>query len=624
LRALSAHEPVIALAGLHMAADDDDVALGEAMRNVGYGVPGTQPPTPVVEEVDDAGPMEAGGPVTSSWGGSGKVNAADVILRGYAQWRPKPDANGKTPDPVPAPGISETLPLVRQLAGSASALEAGREAMYAGGTSAAYVGLKLGEGDKSNAVDQQRLVKAALIAVKGNVPLQGLASNETGSQGNGAVGDSAADQNVDAGVRSGASASSTYGVTSLDDTAPLPGEEGGVVASRGTVPSQSSAAQASSINDASGKAATFMGGLNGLFEAAQVGDPTSYNEDQLQARKDDLQATKDSLSSLAKEIKTHPEIGQQLLQEGEAAMAANGLHQKELNATVSNLVDLIVNGDPNLSKEALSERIGAGLHAILSKENRVAGTKLLLGKLAMSGDLEKSIDTIVDASEVKDPNRSAYLWQSFKGDEFVTALFGGTGQKSSTEPVRTIGEQAINSEQAQTEKIARNNQQAISANQLEDLPKFPYKKTSELLEKWKTESKTPHPELGENVPVKYLNAQERASYELHVKDGLLYDNTGKIVDSRSPGIFVMSPEGRIYFAPGGTVKRGQFQHSSFLAGAPVAAAGEMVVVNGEIRALSRRSGHYWPSQENAMQFLSELARRGVVNARKITIQSSLR
>jgi len=62
----------------------------------------------------------------------------------------------------------------------------------------------------------------------------------------------------------------------------------------------------------------------------------------------------------------------------------------------------------------------------------------------------------------------------------------------------------------------------------------------------------------------------------------------------------MDEHGNLYTAP--RMIRGRLQHSSFLCGRPVAGSGEIAVENGkiaavgqgEIAAISSRSGHYEP------------------------------
>lgn len=76
-----------------------------------------------------------------------------------------------------------------------------------------------------------------------------------------------------------------------------------------------------------------------------------------------------------------------------------------------------------------------------------------------------------------------------------------------------------------------------------------------------------------------------------------------VVSGDGWGIFVVSPEGEMY---AGKHIEGEFHHSSFLAGGPVMAAGELVVVNGEVRVITAKSGHYTPSRRNMHTLVTRL------------------
>jgi hypothetical protein len=126
--------------------------------------------------------------------------------------------------------------------------------------------------------------------------------------------------------------------------------------------------------------------------------------------------------------------------------------------------------------------------------------------------------------------------------------------------------------------------------------------------------------------VKYLSATERAAYELKVgEDGLLYDAAKQLFDTTTAGtvtskgkaIFVMSEAGNIYASL--EHQAGLFHHSSFLAGGPVAAAGEIEVVNGLVKTVSNRSGHYTPDQSYTHQFVEQLWRKGATGTDAINI-----
>jgi hypothetical protein len=115
--------------------------------------------------------------------------------------------------------------------------------------------------------------------------------------------------------------------------------------------------------------------------------------------------------------------------------------------------------------------------------------------------------------------------------------------------------------------------------------------------------------------VKYLDEIEREKYRIFIQDGKLVKSNGEAFDSMSPngtsssGIFVMDPQGKIYAH--NDPKIGEFHHSSFLAGKPVAAAGEIDVANGTLLKVNKQSGHYKPDEEHLDQFVTELKNQEV-------------
>lgn len=117
-------------------------------------------------------------------------------------------------------------------------------------------------------------------------------------------------------------------------------------------------------------------------------------------------------------------------------------------------------------------------------------------------------------------------------------------------------------------------------------------------------------------PVKYYDEKSRQRFLLAVRDGKIYDSDGRLFDTTGGGllgdgnaIFVMDEQGRFYASK--FAKIGEFQHSSFLAGSPVAAAGTIKVEKGIIQAMSDRSGHYVPSVMHTLQALEHLRNLGV-------------
>lgn len=139
----------------------------------------------------------------------------------------------------------------------------------------------------------------------------------------------------------------------------------------------------------------------------------------------------------------------------------------------------------------------------------------------------------------------------------------------------------------------------------------------------------------ESQLVHYCNAEERLLFLVDIQEGivrykyphpnrhsgasflnLLKDlsrtsELGELVDSESLGgglIYVMDTDHNLYI---NKKVRGQFHHSSFLAGGAAIAAGAMVICQGKIVSISPQSGHYRPSHDDFERFKSILTQRGV-------------
>jgi len=119
--------------------------------------------------------------------------------------------------------------------------------------------------------------------------------------------------------------------------------------------------------------------------------------------------------------------------------------------------------------------------------------------------------------------------------------------------------------------------------------------------------------------VKYLTEKERETYEVFVQYDKIVNAEGKLVDSTNSifipkggkptntnmAIFVMSEEGKIYISK--NYGYGKFHHSSFLAGKPISAGGEIFIEQGLIKEITNDSGHYMPGlnfvKENVLKEL---------------------
>jgi len=83
-------------------------------------------------------------------------------------------------------------------------------------------------------------------------------------------------------------------------------------------------------------------------------------------------------------------------------------------------------------------------------------------------------------------------------------------------------------------------------------------------------------------------------------------------------IFVADTSFRMYL---GIKQSGAFQHSSFLRGARVSAAGLIKIKDGQLRKLSPLSGHYAPPVKNFREFLKSLKEAGADLSRLNTSRS---
>ncbi|EEF41051.1 calmodulin binding protein, putative [Ricinus communis] len=111
--------------------------------------------------------------------------------------------------------------------------------------------------------------------------------------------------------------------------------------------------------------------------------------------------------------------------------------------------------------------------------------------------------------------------------------------------------------------------------------------------------------------IKYLTPKEREAYEVIAVDRkLVYRQSGKAVETveGTKWIFVLSASRTMYV---GKKEKGLFQHSSFLAGGAAIAAGRLVAHDGILEAIWSYSGHYRPSEENFLEFISFLEDQNV-------------
>lgn len=138
----------------------------------------------------------------------------------------------------------------------------------------------------------------------------------------------------------------------------------------------------------------------------------------------------------------------------------------------------------------------------------------------------------------------------------------------------------------------------------------------------------------EKEGVHYFRGKDQKFYHVTFKDGLLYQrkqlvnasysppkdlNTNIQIPSNQPlpvdakksgyAIYVMDAQGEFYLSFEG--QKGKFHHSSFLAGQPVACAGEMIIFQGKIFLINNQSGHYQPPPLALDQALDSLKKHGI-------------
>lgn len=123
--------------------------------------------------------------------------------------------------------------------------------------------------------------------------------------------------------------------------------------------------------------------------------------------------------------------------------------------------------------------------------------------------------------------------------------------------------------------------------------------------------------------VQYFSGVQAELYRMEFKpDGKLYRvHDGALFDTRGLetcfsglgwAIFVVSPTGQLYSHKH---VEGTFHHSSFLGGSAVMAAGEILVVNGDVRIITAKSGHYKPTPENIsnmVKIFPQLPRNAII------------
>ena len=133
--------------------------------------------------------------------------------------------------------------------------------------------------------------------------------------------------------------------------------------------------------------------------------------------------------------------------------------------------------------------------------------------------------------------------------------------------------------------------------------------------------------------VRYFNVQEQARHRVIIRAGRLWTPQGqplnaqakrpKVSPDHAPvpppppaqaralgyAIYVMDKEGTLYVSF--ESEKDKVHHSSLLAGAPVACAGELLVFQGELLLINNQSGHYRPPPQALQQAITVLKGAGL-------------
>lgn len=124
---------------------------------------------------------------------------------------------------------------------------------------------------------------------------------------------------------------------------------------------------------------------------------------------------------------------------------------------------------------------------------------------------------------------------------------------------------------------------------------------------------------GKDRTVQYLSVEERKQYVLELVEGKLIQGgrplphleQGADPNTEVEYLYSMDAQGVVYIKPASPALTCKFHHSSFVAGAPVAGAGQIKVRQGKATFIDNCSGHYRPSDELMDQVLSVLRQNNV-------------
>ncbi len=115
----------------------------------------------------------------------------------------------------------------------------------------------------------------------------------------------------------------------------------------------------------------------------------------------------------------------------------------------------------------------------------------------------------------------------------------------------------------------------------------------------------------------FLSREQRAEHRVHISNGLFYKDGEKFDtrnmhshDKKGFAAYTLNANGELSVFVHNRMRDG-IAHSSMNAGAPVVAAGELVIEDGVLKALSTHSGHYQPSLFNVYRALEHFYSHGI-------------
>ena len=123
-----------------------------------------------------------------------------------------------------------------------------------------------------------------------------------------------------------------------------------------------------------------------------------------------------------------------------------------------------------------------------------------------------------------------------------------------------------------------------------------------------------------------LTAEEREAKRLVIKNGIVFDHNGSIVQETKNDAsghedkinYVMDAHGNFYLFD--EYRFPEIRHSSIFAGKPVAGAGEISIKGGRIVYIDSDSGHY--SSSKLMPYVQQELKEDGVDLRSVEIQQN--